>query len=183
VQSRKLGRWTSRNYAAEQNHSDIEEAQGCEQGRSFSEQGRYLKNYDHREIPPGEVGSRSVHPSPGTIRQNKRAVNPPAEARHAASPVLGPQRAQNVQQNESSMSGSFFEKYFRLSRRQVPQDRQDHDQQHGKDGSAPDPVHSMTSYSKATPSGSLSSNHSSAARAVANTLTWSISPTSFLVST
>src|SRR6266851_3021942 len=49
--------------------------------------------------------------------------------------------------------------------------------------SAPDAIHSRTSYSNATPSGSLSSNHSSAARAVANTLTWSISPTAFLVST
>jgi hypothetical protein len=94
---------------------------------------------------PGEVGSRSVHPSPGTIRQKKRVVNPSAEARHAASPVLGPRPAQNVQQNESSMSGRFSEKYFRLSRQQIPQDRQGHDQQHGKNGSAPDPVHSRTS--------------------------------------
>ena len=33
----------------------------------------------------------------------------------------------------------------KLSRQQNPQDRQDHDQQHGKDDAAPDPVHSMTS--------------------------------------
>ena len=38
---------------------------------------------------------------------------------------------------------------WKLSRQQIPQDRQDHDQQHGKDGSAPDPVHSRTSYSNA----------------------------------
>jgi hypothetical protein len=41
----------------------------------------------------------------------------------------------------------------------TPQDRQGHDQQHGKDSSASDAIHSRTSYSKATPSGSFSSNH------------------------
>jgi hypothetical protein len=41
-------------------------------------------------------------------------VNPSAEARYTASPVLGPRPAQNVQQNESSMSGSgsFSENIF-----------------------------------------------------------------------
>jgi hypothetical protein len=39
------------------------------------------------------------------------------------------------------------------SRQQIPQNRQGHDQQHGKDGSAPDAVHSKTSYSNATPFG------------------------------
>jgi hypothetical protein len=47
----------------------------------------------------------------------------------------------------------------KLSRQQIPQDRQDHDQQHGKDGAPPDASHSKTSYSNATPSGSFSSNH------------------------
>jgi hypothetical protein len=32
-----------------------------------------------------------------------------------------------------------------VSRQKIPQDRQDHDQQHGKDGSAPDAIHSKTS--------------------------------------
>ncbi|SRR5713226_9458351 len=34
------------------------------------------------------------------------------------------------------------------SRQQIPQDRQDHDQQHGEDRSAPEATHSKTSYSK-----------------------------------
>ena len=47
---------------------------------------------------------------------------------------------------------------------------QSHDQQHCKDGSAPNAIHSRTSYSKATPSGSFSSNQVSAASTFANTL-------------
>src|SRR5262249_48366659 len=50
-------------------------------------------------------------------------------------------------------------------------------------GAAPDAVHSRTSYSKATPSGSFSSNHFSAASTLANTLMWSASPTCLLVLT
>jgi hypothetical protein len=44
---------------------------------------------------------------------------------------------------------------------------------------AADPVHSITSYSNATPSGSFSSSHVSAASTFANTLMWSTSPTCF----
>ena len=36
----------------------------------------------------------------------------------------------------------------KLSRQQIPRDRQDHDQHHGKDRSAPDAIHSKASYSK-----------------------------------
>ena len=43
--------------------------------------------------------------------------------------------------------------------------------------------HSRTSYSKATPSGSFSSNQVSAASGFANTFIWSTSPTCFLVLT
>ena len=46
---------------------------------------------------------------------------------------------------------------------------------------AGDAVHSRTSYSNATPSGSFSSNHFYAASTFANTLTWSASPTCLLV--
>jgi hypothetical protein len=46
----------------------------------------------------------------------------------------------------------------KLSRQQIPQDRQGHDQQHGKDSSAPDAIHSRTSYSKATLRGQSRSN-------------------------
>ena len=48
---------------------------------------------------------------------------------------------------------------------------------------SPARIHSRTSYSNATPSGSFSSNHVSAASAFANTLRWSTSPTCLLVLT
>src|SRR3954470_20889776 len=45
------------------------------------------------------------------------------------------------------------------------------------------PSSPMTSYSNTTPSGSFTTNHSSARSEFANTLRWSRSPTCFLVST
>lgn len=50
-----------------------------------------------------------------------------------------------------------------------------------KDGALSDAVHSRISYSNATPSGSFSSNHFSAAFAFANTLMSSLSPIWLLV--
>ena len=46
----------------------------------------------------------------------------------------------------------------------------------GVNGPSADAVHSRTSYSKATPSGSFCSNHVSAASALSKTFNWSLSP-------
>ena len=54
----------------------------------------------------------------------------------------------------------------------LPDNRHRQDDKHGVGGPAAHPVHSRTSYSNATPSGSFSSNHVSAAAAFANTLTY-----------
>ena len=68
------------------------------------------------------------------LSAGSRLVNPSAEARYTASPVLGPRPAQNVQQNESSMSGSFSEKYFRDRRDHFRNDRHLHAEwSHGDD--------------------------------------------------
>lgn len=58
----------------------------------------------------------------------------------------------------------------------VPDYHHCRDDKHGVSGRAADAVHSRTSYSKATPSESFSSNHFAAAPAFAKTLRWSGSP-------
>jgi hypothetical protein len=63
---------------------------------------------------------------------------------------------------------------------QIPHDNDHHDQQHGKDGAAADAVHSRTSYSNETPSGSFSCSHVWAAALLTKTLRCSGSPTSLL---
>jgi hypothetical protein len=65
--------------------------------------------------------------------------------------------------SETAPGGGWAGPSFLQRPQQLPDDCKLQDYQHGVGGPAADPVHSRTSYSNATPSGSFSSNHFSAA--------------------